>query len=198
MVLRPIDNYFLQQEEPTKSCLLFLRQTILKKDGNITEAWKYGMPFYCYHGKMFCYLWVHKKYQQPYIGIVEGKRIDHPDLLLQTLKSVHGCGRLAIGAEGAEAVALPVIVAFRLPVKDAEAAYRPGFTDDVFQKGFGVGGVVFGETYFADHDLFAVAGDHCLHIGFAFGIEGRVIAGGRIEGHADDIPGGAVGLQTVE
>ena len=83
MVLRPIDNYFLQQEEPTKGCLLFLRQTILKKDGNITEAWKYGMPFYCYYGKMFCYLWVHKKYQQPYIGIVEGKRIDHPDLLIE-------------------------------------------------------------------------------------------------------------------
>ena len=32
---------------------------------------------------MFCYLWVHKKYEQPYIGIVEGKRIDHPDLLLE-------------------------------------------------------------------------------------------------------------------
>ena len=41
------------------------------------------MPFYCYQGKMFCYLWVHKKYQQPYIGIVEGKRIDHPDLLVE-------------------------------------------------------------------------------------------------------------------
>ncbi len=30
---------------------------------------------------MFCYLWVHKKYHQPYLGIVEGQRIDHPDLL---------------------------------------------------------------------------------------------------------------------
>jgi hypothetical protein len=41
------------------------------------------MPFYCYKGKMFCYLWVYKKYQQPYIGIVEGKRINHPDLLVE-------------------------------------------------------------------------------------------------------------------
>ena len=80
-MLRPIDNYFLQKEEPVKSCLQFLRDHILGQDSNITEAWKYGMPFYCYKGKMFCYLWVHKKYQQPYIGIVEGKRIDHPDLL---------------------------------------------------------------------------------------------------------------------
>ena len=39
------------------------------------------MPFYCYNGKMFCYLWTHKKLQQPYIGIVEGKRITHPDLV---------------------------------------------------------------------------------------------------------------------
>ncbi len=36
---------------------------------------------YCYKGKIFCYIWVHKKYGQPYIGIVEGGRINHPDLL---------------------------------------------------------------------------------------------------------------------
>jgi hypothetical protein len=80
-MLRPIDDYFLQKEEPVKSCLQFLREYILKQDGNITEAWKYGMPFYCYKGKMFCYLWVHKKFLQPYIGIVEGGKIDHPDLI---------------------------------------------------------------------------------------------------------------------
>lgn len=80
-MLRPIDNYFLQKEEPHKSCLQFLREFILKADDNITEAWKYGMPFYCYGKTMFCYLWVHKKYKQPYIGIVEGKSINHPDLL---------------------------------------------------------------------------------------------------------------------
>jgi hypothetical protein len=82
-MLRPIDNYFLQKEEPVKSCLQFLRAYILKQDINITEAWKYGMPFYCYKGKMFCYLWVHKKYHQPYIGIVEGKRINHPELIVE-------------------------------------------------------------------------------------------------------------------
>jgi hypothetical protein len=80
-MLRPIDNWFLQQAEPGKSCLQFLREFILKQDKDITEAWKYGMPFYCYKGKMFCYLWIHKKYLQPYLGIVEGKRIDHPGLL---------------------------------------------------------------------------------------------------------------------
>ena len=80
-MLRPIDNYFLQKEEPVKTCLQFLRQYILQLDNRITEAWKYGMPFYCINGKMFCYLWIHKKLLQPYIGIVEGMKIHHPDLL---------------------------------------------------------------------------------------------------------------------
>lgn len=83
MNLRPIDNWFLQKDEPAKSCLQFLRQHILKQNALITEAWKYGMPFFCYKGKMFCYLWVHKKYGQPYLGIVEGKHINHPDLLIE-------------------------------------------------------------------------------------------------------------------
>jgi hypothetical protein len=80
-MLRPIDNWFLQKEEPVKSCLQFMRQHILNSDMHLTEAWKYGMPFYCYKGKMCCYLWVHKKYQQPYLGIVEGAAIIHADLL---------------------------------------------------------------------------------------------------------------------
>jgi hypothetical protein len=81
-MLKPVDNYFLHQPEPEKSCLLALRTLVLSVDKNITEAWKYGMPFYCYHGKMFCYLWTHKKLGQPYLGIVEGGKINHP-LLLQ-------------------------------------------------------------------------------------------------------------------
>ena len=52
-------------------------------DKDITSEWKYGMPFFCYKGKMFCYLWVHKKLGQPYLGIVEGKRLDHPDLIAE-------------------------------------------------------------------------------------------------------------------
>lgn len=80
-VLNAINNFYLQKDEPAKSCLLALRKIILSQDKEITEAWKYGMPFFCYRGKMFCYLWLHKKYLQPYIGIVEGKHFSHPDLL---------------------------------------------------------------------------------------------------------------------
>jgi hypothetical protein len=79
--MREIDLYYLQKEDPVKSCLLFLRQHILDFDKGITEAWKYRMPFFCYKGKMLCYLWTHKKNGLPYIGIVEGGKIDHPNLI---------------------------------------------------------------------------------------------------------------------
>jgi hypothetical protein len=80
-MLKPADNWFMKQTEPVKSCLQFLRQFILEYDSHLAEAWKYGMPMYYYQGKMFCYLWVHKKYDQPYLGIVDGNLIDHPALL---------------------------------------------------------------------------------------------------------------------
>jgi hypothetical protein len=82
-MLREIDIFFIDQPEPAKECLIFLRQFILAYNRDITEAWKYKMPFYCYKGKMFCYLWVDKKTHQPYIGIVEGRKIEHPLLLIE-------------------------------------------------------------------------------------------------------------------
>jgi hypothetical protein len=78
-----LDNFYLQQEEPIKSCLQALREIILSQDKEIVNAWKYGMPFFCFRGKMFCYLWIHKKYKQPYLGIVEGNRFDHPALVIE-------------------------------------------------------------------------------------------------------------------
>lgn len=58
-----------------------LREIILSNDSNITEAWKYRMPFFCYKGKMFCYLWIDKKLKIPYIGVMRGSRITHPQLI---------------------------------------------------------------------------------------------------------------------
>lgn len=75
-----LENYYLQKEEPTQSCLLTLREIILSQDENITNELKYSMPFFCYKGKMFCYLWIDKTTNQPYIGFVEGNRLNHPKL----------------------------------------------------------------------------------------------------------------------
>lgn len=74
------DNYYLSQKEPNQGCLLALRDIILKRDTNITETTKYGMPCFCYRNKVFCYLWTDKKTNEPYILMVEGKHLNHPEL----------------------------------------------------------------------------------------------------------------------
>ncbi|MNJ98289.1 hypothetical protein D3C87_160520 [compost metagenome] len=79
-MLEELQNYYLKKEEPNKGCLLALRSIILEQDENITETQKYGMPCFCYKKKMFCYLWTDKKTDEPYILMVEGKYLNHPQL----------------------------------------------------------------------------------------------------------------------
>jgi hypothetical protein len=75
-----LHHFYLSKEEPNQSCLLALRSIILNQNTDITETQKYGMPCFCYNKKMFCYLWIDKKINEPYILIVEGKLINHPEL----------------------------------------------------------------------------------------------------------------------
>jgi len=74
------EEFYLGQTEPNKSCLLALRRIIMEQDLDITETTKYGMPCFCYKGRMFCYLWVDKKTGEPYLLMVEGKHLDNPVL----------------------------------------------------------------------------------------------------------------------
>ncbi|MET4082075.1 hypothetical protein ABIB40_002031 [Pedobacter sp. UYP30] len=39
-----LQNFYLDKNEPNKSCLLALRGIILNQDTNITETQKWGMP----------------------------------------------------------------------------------------------------------------------------------------------------------
>lgn len=82
-MLTPLDNFYFNKEEPIRGCLLSLRELILKQDSGITAEWKYGLPFFYFKGKMYCYLWIHKKYGQPYIGMANGNQLDHPQLLTE-------------------------------------------------------------------------------------------------------------------
>ncbi len=79
-MIREIDHFYLDKEEPNKSCLLALRKIILEQDIHVNETRKYGMPCFCYKKKMFCYLWTDKKSDEPYILMVEGKHLHHPQL----------------------------------------------------------------------------------------------------------------------
>jgi hypothetical protein len=82
-MLNANEDYYLEQNEPIKGCLLALRKIILDFTPEITEEWKFKMPFFYFKKKMFCYVWFHKKYKLPYIGIVQGHRIEHPDLIAE-------------------------------------------------------------------------------------------------------------------
>jgi predicted RNA binding protein YcfA (HicA-like mRNA interferase family) len=76
-----LDAFYLEREEPNQSCLLALRTIILNHNDNLTETRKYGMPYFCYKKKMFCYLWVDKETDFPYILMVKGKNLSHPALV---------------------------------------------------------------------------------------------------------------------
>jgi hypothetical protein len=80
----PNHNFYLDQPEPNKSCLLAMRDMVLELDAAISETRKYGMPCFCYQGKMFAYLWVDKKSKEPYFLMVEGKHLQHPKLEVGT------------------------------------------------------------------------------------------------------------------
>ena len=75
-----LDHFYRKQPEPTKSCFFALREFILDHP-QMTESWKYRMPFFSYNGKIFCYLWLRKDTGQPYLGIMEGRNINHPELI---------------------------------------------------------------------------------------------------------------------
>lgn len=75
-----LDNYYLQLPEPTQGYLLAIRDYIVAYDPHITEAWKYQAPFFCYRGKIIVYFWLTAKTGQPYLGVVNGKLINHPQL----------------------------------------------------------------------------------------------------------------------
>ncbi|HFA50748.1 MAG TPA: DUF1801 domain-containing protein [Bacteroidetes bacterium] len=79
-MISELQAFYLNKEEPVKSCLMAMRDYILKYSPDMTETWTHKMPMFKYRGKLFCYLWVNKKTYEPYIGIYKGIEIDHPKL----------------------------------------------------------------------------------------------------------------------
>lgn len=73
-------DYYLSKKEPEQSCLLAMKNIIFNQDENITETIKWGFPCFSYKGKIFCFLSVDKKTDEPYILFWEGNNLDHPEL----------------------------------------------------------------------------------------------------------------------
>lgn len=79
--MREIDKFFDKKEEPVKSCLLALRDLIQSYEPALVLTWCYRLPCFLLDGQIFCYLWVEKKSQHPYIAVGKGVHIEHPSLV---------------------------------------------------------------------------------------------------------------------
>lgn len=74
------EKFYFNQAEPNRSCFLAMRDILLTINHDISETTKYGMPCFCFKGKQFCYLWMDKKSNDPYFLLVDGNKLNHPEL----------------------------------------------------------------------------------------------------------------------
>jgi hypothetical protein len=79
--MNDLDNFYFEKEEPIKGCLLALKSIIQNYNSEFIHKWHYRLPCFMYQNKIFCYLWIDKKTQHPYIAIGKGVQIEHPDLI---------------------------------------------------------------------------------------------------------------------
>lgn len=79
--MKAIDDFYSDQEEPIKSCLFALKTIITDYSADLESRWYYRLPCFMYQNQIFCYLWIDKKTQFPYIAIGKGVKIEHPDLI---------------------------------------------------------------------------------------------------------------------
>lgn len=87
-MLNELDLFYLRKEEPQKSTLLSIRSILLNFNKDISETYKYKLPFFTYQNKMLCYLWIQKKDSIPYIGFVDGNKINHEALIKGSRKQM--------------------------------------------------------------------------------------------------------------
>ena len=60
-MLRELDNFYFDKEEPNRGCLMALRDIIRGYNSELLPAWKYRLPCFMYKNQIFCYLWIDKK-----------------------------------------------------------------------------------------------------------------------------------------
>lgn len=56
-----LESYYLSKPEPYQSCLLALRDFILRVNPGICHERKFQIPFFTYKGKKLGYLWLNGK-----------------------------------------------------------------------------------------------------------------------------------------
>jgi len=56
-----LESYYLSKPEPYQSCLLALKDIILRANPNICHERRFQIPFFTYKGKKLGYLWLNRK-----------------------------------------------------------------------------------------------------------------------------------------
>ncbi|MCC8424066.1 DUF1801 domain-containing protein [Mucilaginibacter sp. UR6-11] len=56
-----LESYYLSKPEPYQSCLLALKDIILRANPGICHERKFQIPFFTYKGKKLGYLWLDRK-----------------------------------------------------------------------------------------------------------------------------------------
>lgn len=56
-----LESYYLSKPEPYQSCLLALKDVILRTNPGICHERKFQIPFFTYKGKKLGYLWLNGK-----------------------------------------------------------------------------------------------------------------------------------------
>lgn len=70
--MNPVDDYFYSQQEPYQSIMLYVRSVILKTLPDITEIYRYRIPFYKIDNKPLMYLNVLKGTDYVDVAFVQG------------------------------------------------------------------------------------------------------------------------------
>jgi len=61
MTTTALESYYLSKPEPYQSCLLALKEVILRYNPGICHERKFQIPFFTYKGKKLGYLWLNQK-----------------------------------------------------------------------------------------------------------------------------------------
>lgn len=79
--MQALENFYLRLPENVGSCLLALRVQIKNNYPQLDEVYRYGSPFFKREGQSIFYFWIDKKSGHPYLGFLQGFRMQHPSLI---------------------------------------------------------------------------------------------------------------------
>ena len=81
--MNPTEQYFLSQKEPYQSIMLYVRSVIFKALPEVSEKYKYKIPFYYHNKKPLCYLNILKNTNYVDVAFVQGSFLEERFLILK-------------------------------------------------------------------------------------------------------------------